>query len=209
MPSLQEAMMMAQGGGQPPMMAEEEMAMAGAEQAGEALGLEEELDGDIGFGLLASLIYAQETQPILQDALSAANPIPAIAQIVAQSVDKVASKSEEKGMPLSPRVWLSEGGAVDRALDEIGNIAQKMGVDFGESARSAAFGEVIDALKLARGAKARGQQGGGGMGAPPMGEAPVGAPSGPSGAPVGGGAPVPQMDPNYDPAGGPAMMGEM
>lgn len=202
MPSLQEAylgMQQAPQGG-PPMggMPPEGAPMEGEDRA--PLGLEEELDGDIGFGLLASLIHAQETQPILQDALSTPNPVPAIAQIVAQSVDKVASKSEEKGMPLSPRIWLSEGGAVDRALNEIGNIAMAMGVEFGESARSAAFGEVIDALKLAREAETRGQQGGAGMGAPPMGAAPVGAPTPANEAP---------MDPNYDPAGGPMPMGGM
>lgn len=182
----------------------EEEAMLAEEGAPpeEPLDPGEELDSDIGFGLLASLIYENETTDILEDALNKPNPVPAIAQLLASAVDKIAQKSEERGTPLSPRIWLSKGGAVDRAIDEIAEMAEKLKINFPNQAQSAVFGEVIDALKLAGQAEKRGQQGGAGMGAPPMGAAPVGAPMAPAGAvPSSGpppmeGAPMPMMGGN-------------
>lgn len=189
MPGLQDMsaqMAQAQQGAPPP---EEEMMLAeeGAPPE-EALDQGEELDSDIGFGLLASLIYEDETTKFIADALNKQNPVPAIASILASSVDKIAQKSEAKGVPLSPRIWLSKGGAVDRAIDEIAEIAEKLKINFPEQAQSATFGEVIDALKLAGQAEKNGRQGGAGMGAPPPGEAPVGAPMPPAGP-----APMPQQ----------------
>lgn len=180
---------MAQQGPPPP---EEEMMLAeeGA-PAEEALDSGEELDSDIGFGLLASLLYEDATTDLLEDALSKQNPVPAIAQMLASAVDKIAAKSEERGTPLSPRIWLSKGGAVDRAIDEVAEIAQRLKINFPEQAQSAVFGEVIDALKLAGQAEKRGQQGGAGMGAPPPGAAPPQPPMPSGGPPPMEGAPVP------------------
>lgn len=180
MPGLQDMaaqMAMAQQGPPPP--AEEAALVAEGAPLEEALDTGEELDSDIGFGLLASLIYEDETTKFLLDALSKQNPVPAIASIIASSVDKIAQRSEAKGLPLSPRIWLSKGGVVDRAIDEVAEIANKAKINFPEQAQSAAFGEVIDALKLAGQAEKQGQQGGAGMGAPPPPVAPVGAPMGP------------------------------
>ncbi len=194
MPGLQDMsaqMAMAQQGTPSP---EEEMMLAeeGAPPE-EALDQGEELDSDIGFGLLASLIYDDETTKFIADALNKQNPVPAIASILASSVDKIAQKSEAKGVPLSPRIWLSKGGAVDRAIDEIAEMAEALKINFPEQAQSAVFGEVIDALKLAGQAEKRGQQGGADMGAPLGGEAPVGAPTQPMAPPPMEGAPMPMM----------------
>lgn len=186
MPGLQDVMM----NQQPPlpeeeMMMAEEGAVAGEEAAAadEALDVGEELDSDIGFGLLASFIYDDATTQQIQNAFSAQNPVPALAQILSAAVDKIAQKSEERGTPLSPRIWLAKGGAVDRAIDEVAEIADKLGINFPEQAQSAAFGEVVDALKLAGQAERRGK------GAPPPPEAPVGAPM------ASGAMPVPMMAP--------------
>lgn len=194
MPGLQDAAMMMQQqeqqvadseGGIP----QEELVAEEQATADEALDVGEELDSDIGAGLLYEFILSNETTDQIENALSAQNPVPAIAQIIATGVDKIAQKSEERGMPLSPRIWLSKSGAVDRAIDKIAEMADKLGVNFPEQAQSAAFGEVVDALKLAGQAERRGK------GTPPPPEAAVGAPSAPSGAPIApvGAMPVPQM----------------
>jgi hypothetical protein len=164
-------------GGPPP---PEEMAQEGQAAPSSPLAPDEELDADIAFGILGNLIYEDQATKIIMDALTnAQNPAPIIASMISKSIDTTAKKLADKGMELSPNVWLAEGGATDRLLDEIAELAEKGGVQFNDQLQSMVFGEVLDQLKIAAQADKKGQGGASpppnmgtmppemGMGAPP------------------------------------------
>jgi hypothetical protein len=94
-----------------------------------------------------------------------------LGNFLASAMDRINQKLQQKGMDLSPNIWLAEGGVVDRLLDEVEELASKAGVAFDDAVSSAVFAEVVDQLKLAGQANAKGQS------APPAGPPPgMGAP---------------------------------
>jgi hypothetical protein len=157
------------------------------------LAPDEELDSDIAFGLLGSLIYSEQGTQQMLNVLGAQNPAPAMGNFLASAIDRTNKKLGSKGMDLSPNIWLAEGGVVDRLLDEVAELANKAGVKFDAALQSQAFAEVIDQLKLAGQAESRS----GGAGQQPPGPlAPEQQEAGPPGPPpvdpmAGGGTPPP------------------
>jgi hypothetical protein len=113
------------------------------------LSKDEMMDTKIAYEMMRGLFLNPKGQGVLLDALSKPNPAPATSIIVASMVDKIAKKMEQKGLGLSPRAWLAEGGAVDKTLDEMANIASKNKIAFDERLQSQVFAGVVDQLKLA------------------------------------------------------------
>lgn len=128
------------------------------------LSKDEMQDTEIAFGMMRNLLTAKEGNGVLMDALSKPNPAPALSLILSTIVGKVAKKMDEKGLGLSPRVWLAEKGAVDRTIDHVAEVAKKNKVPFDDALQSQVFGGVVDQLKLAQEADANGEN------SPPEGE---------------------------------------
>lgn len=147
------------------------------EQGRSALSPAEELDADIAFGLMASLLHSPEGGKVAMNALKTAkNPAPALAMFVSTAMDKINNQMKERGMELSPRMWMAEGGAVDRFMDELAEFASAEGVKVPPQLESMVMAETIDQLKLQSQAGKQGQP-------PAPGAAPAGPPPAPQGAP--------------------------
>lgn len=129
----------------------------------------EELDSDIAFGLMSSLVYSEQGSKVLGNALKTAeNPAPAIALFIATAVEKINKQMEGRGMAISPNAWLAEGAAVDRIMDEVAELGGMMGAEVSPQLESMVMAEVIDQLKLMGQAEKQGAQ----QGPPPQGMAP-------------------------------------
>lgn len=144
----------------------------------------EELDSDIAFGLMSSLVYSEQGSKLLENALKTAeNPAPAIALFIANAVEKINKQMKQRGMEISPNAWLAEGAAVDRIMDEVAELGAMTGAEVSPQLESMVMGEVIDQLKLMGQAEKQGAQQ-----APPPPGGPQMAPP-----PPGGGMPPPPM----------------
>lgn len=109
----------------------------------------EELDADIAFGVMSSLLYSDQGSKVVTSALKTAqNPAPAIALFVAGAIEKVSKQLEQRDMAVSPNAWMAEGGAVDRLLDEIAELGEMAGAPVSPQLESMVMAEVVDQLKL-------------------------------------------------------------
>jgi hypothetical protein len=137
------------------------------------LAPDEELDSDIAFGLIAKILYEDEGTDQLLNIFSAQNPAPALGNLLTTMIDNIGKKLSQRGMDLSPNIWLAEGGVVDRVIDEVAELAEGAKIKFDDALQSQVFGEVIDQLKLAGQAEKNGAQmpPEEGMGPPPPGGA--------------------------------------
>ena len=128
-----------------------------AQQQGSALSPAEELDADIAFGVMANLLYGEGGSRIVMDALGAENPAPALASMLAGIMDKVDKQLGQRGVNLSPNVWMAEGGAVDRAVDAISDIGAMAGMEVSPQLESMVMAEMVDQLKMMRQGMGQGQ----------------------------------------------------
>jgi hypothetical protein len=160
----------------------------------------EELDADIAFGVMASLLYSPEGSKIVSGALRGKNPAPALGMFISSAMEKVNKQMEERGMPLSPNAWLSEGGAVDRLMDSVAELGGMSGAQVTPQLESMVMAEVIDQMKLMSATAKKGAQAGSANAAPsPMGPPP----------PPGGATPPQGMDAGMPPQGMPPPAGPM
>lgn len=171
---------MAQGGApmqEEPPMPEQDVNMTEQGGMGEEtrpLDEAEELDADIAYGLLASMILEDDAVKSIKGLTEAQNPIPVIAAMVSNSVKELASSLQNSDMNVSPNVWLADGGAVDRAIDLVSDIAGGLP----DEIKNGVFSDIVDQMKLmsqGQGGQQPPQQPGAemmgapqGMGQPPM-----------------------------------------
>lgn len=163
----------------------------GGQEDRSELAPDEELDSDIAFGLIAKILYEDEGTDQLLNILSAKDPTPALGNLLATMIDSIGKKLAQRGMDLSPNIWLAEGGVTDRVIDQVAELAEKAGIALDDAAQSAVFAEVIDQLKMAGAAEKKGaagpppQEGApppeAGMVPPPMEQQQAGPPMGPMG----------------------------
>lgn len=165
---------MAKGGGAPmqqePPMPEQDVNMTErGEEEVRPLDEGEELDSDIAYGLLASIILEDDAVQSIKGLTQSQNPIPIIAAMISNSVKELVSGLQDSDMNVSPNVWLADGGAVDRAIDLVSDIAGGLP----DEIKNGVFSDVVDQVKLM--SQGGGQQGGPemmgapqGMGQPPM-----------------------------------------
>lgn len=84
-------------------------------QEGNTLGKEENLDVDIAEGLGMKMLESPEAQQVLGAAMDGSgDPAAKLGTFFAQLIDKIQTKMDTSPIPLSPRIWLSEGGVLDR-----------------------------------------------------------------------------------------------
>lgn len=105
-------------GGMPPALEQEEMEAA---PQGNQLSDEENLDVEIGTGLVMKFLKKPEAQKIVADAMDGqGDPSAKLGVFLSQMIDKVQTKMEQTPVPLSPRIWLSVNGVIDQVMNNIG-----------------------------------------------------------------------------------------
>ncbi len=113
----------------------------------------DEADQKIAVGLATAQILTEEGAQVVAKALSSGNPPKILAAFLAQLIEMIQTHSASTDIPMSPVVWLAEGGAVDELGEIFEVVAEKAGVEFDEEA-------IMPAVKqeLARILQQRGQQ---------------------------------------------------
>lgn len=82
---------------------------------------EEELDVEIGVAILTKLLREPEAQGLFEEALSGAgDPAAKLGVLFSQAIEEVQTRMQDTPIPLSPRIWLSDGGVIDRMLEDVG-----------------------------------------------------------------------------------------
>lgn len=83
----------------------------------EGLEDEENLDVEIAEGLATVLIDTPQAQEVLAQATQGGgDPAAALGVFFAQLFDKLQTKMDQSPTPLSPRIWLSNNGVLDRLV---------------------------------------------------------------------------------------------
>lgn len=99
------------------------------EQSGEKLDKEELLDQEIASAALFEGLLSEEGQNAVSKALQSPEPAKALALLIYNVIEPAQVASMDSDTPLSPRVWLANGGAVDELLDELEDLASNFGMD--------------------------------------------------------------------------------
>lgn len=141
------------------------------------LSAEEEKDSQIAASMLTQTFLSDQGADSLATALATPEPAKAVAIIVSQVIEMAQRESAKTEAPMSPRVWLAEGGAIDDAAEDVYKVAQANGIELPSGFFSQLKQEVAGLLQR-RGKELAAQ-----------GEAPPGG--APEQQPAGGGAPVP------------------
>lgn len=120
----------------------------------EALGEEENVDVEIAEALGSKLMSTPEAQQLLQEASQGqGDPAAKVGVFFAQMIGKLQEKMENTPVPLSPRIWLSQNGVVDRWVEDLsedGLLPEGIG--------DAVKEEIANILKLQKGAMEGGGQ---------------------------------------------------
>lgn len=125
------------GGAEPPMQEEQQ-------QQGDALGDEENLDAEIAENLGMKLMQTPEAQQTLQGAVGeGGDPVAKLGVFFSQLIDKIQTKFDSTDTPLSPRIWLSQGGVLDSWIEDLSE-AGLLTPDLAEPVKT----EVVNVLKL-------------------------------------------------------------
>lgn len=110
----------------------------------EMLGQEENLDVEIAESIGMKLMQTPEAQQTLQGAVGeGGDPVAKLGVFFARLIDKIQTKMDETQTPLSPRIWLSNGGVLDSWMEDL----SEMGVVPMELAPEVK-NEVMEVLKL-------------------------------------------------------------
>lgn len=151
----------------------------------ERLSEEEEMDREVASAALFEGLLSDNGIQALNKAFKTPEPAKAVAMLIFNVIEPAQVASMDSETPLSPRVWLAGGGAVDELLDEVADNADLFGVeeDQIEEMYSPIKQEVTSLLQQ-RG-EALQQEGMQASQAPPQ-QAPVPMPGG--GSPMMGGA---------------------
>lgn len=141
----------------------------------------DDLDIQIATGLL-SVALMEKGLDAVSSAASQPNPITPLSSILTIMLKELLPSLEQSGMGVDPNVWLSDGGAVDRAIDLMGQMTGGLP----DEVKNGVFMEVVDQMKLlSNQSKNQGiQQPQGGEGMGPSGNS--GAPPQPMQPPMGG-----------------------
>jgi len=156
----------------------EEQPMPEQQEQPTQLSEEQELDADIAYGLLASMLLEQESVDSIRGLAKAQNPATPVAAMISAVVKELVQNLEGSDMQIDPNVWLADQGAVDRAIDLVSDISGGMP----EEVKGAIFSDIVDQVKLMAGGEGQGGQ-------PPMGGDPMQQqqpPMGPPPMPMGG-----------------------
>ena len=132
------------------------------------LSKEEMLDVEIGVGLVGKFLKEPQAQQIIDEAMNGqGEPGAKLGVFFAQMIDKLQTKMQDTPTPLSPKIWLAQGGVIDQ-------VCQRIGVP--EEIVVATKDEIMNILKLQ-------SQSMNNQGPPPPEEMPMEAGAPPMGAP--------------------------
>lgn len=140
-----------QGGVPPTEEPEASMAPPSPEEGGQPLRdmtEEEELDVKIGTNSIRKILQSEEGKQMIQQ-LSASHMDTTFgaAMLVMQATNTLLDSMQESGLEITPASLLSPGGIVENVINDIGDILESDGVEFGQEHRSATMEEVMDMVK--------------------------------------------------------------
>ena len=133
---------------------------------------EEEMDQEIGTAVLVDTFLGGEGEQGISRALNSPEPAKALAIQIFSVIEATQTESMDTEMPLSPRMWLAQGGAVDDFMEDLSEFGPRFGADSAtiEGLAPSVKQELVTMFQ-ARSKDLAGQaaqQGGGGMGGPPQ-----------------------------------------
>lgn len=148
------------------------------EQEGATLTKEEEVDANLATAMGATALYVPEMQEAIVGLAQSADPVMVAGQLVANLVVNVKEQSMTRGLDLSDKIWLADGGVADRLADELCKVIDATTGQDMDGMTDKVWIEALNVLKMMNG----GPQQGRGQGAPetapqPAGGAPMGPPA--------------------------------
>jgi len=114
---------------------------------------------------LTTSLLSEQGEQALVTALAGPEPEKAVAIIIAQIIEMAQTESGQTDIPMTPTVWLMEGGAIDNAEEDIEAVAEANGIELPDDFEEMVIDEVATVLMKRREAILAQQQQGGG--APP------------------------------------------
>jgi hypothetical protein len=113
-------------------------------RAQESLGEEENLDVELAEKLGMKLMKTPEAMKTLQGAVSGqGDPVAKLGVFFSQLIDKIQTKLDDSPTPLSPRIWLSQGGVLDLWMEDLSEEGM-VPAELAEPVKE----EVLNVLKL-------------------------------------------------------------
>lgn len=95
----------------------------------ERLSEEEEMDREVASAALFEGLLGDEGIGALTKAFNSPEPTKAVALLIFSVIEPAQVASMDSDTPISPRVWLAGGGAVDEFLDEVADNADLFGLE--------------------------------------------------------------------------------
>lgn len=93
------------------------------------LNKDEMMDQEIASAALFEGLLSEEGLSAIERALKSPEPAKALALLIYNVIEPAQVASMDTDTPISPRVWLANGGAVDELFDELYELAGALGVD--------------------------------------------------------------------------------
>lgn len=116
---------------------------------GDLLTDEEETDVDLATAMANVALSMPEVTDSLDQMVQSAEPVLAIGQFIANMVLNIKEQAMTQGLNLSDKIWLAEGGVVDRIDDSVvQNLAQRTGLDLTQDMQKIWI-ETLNVFKLA------------------------------------------------------------
>lgn len=143
-----------------------------------SLSPEEKADVKIASSMLTQSFLSEEGSQALAKALSTPEPAKAVAMIISQIIEMAQTESQQTDTPLTPTVWLMDGGAIDEAEDDIEAVAEASGIQLPEGFEEALIDEVAVLIERRAAEFQKAPQDGAPSPAPVPGQPMGGAPNG-------------------------------
>jgi len=134
----------------------------------------DEMDKKIAVGLSAVQMLSPEGSQVIAKNLASKNPAKQIAIFLGQLIEQVMEASQGTEIPMSPAVWMSEGGVIDELGEILATIAEKSGIQVDIAALIPAIKQELMVLSEAANKQMQQQEQAG----PPQGAPPQGPPAG-------------------------------
>lgn len=98
-------------------------------QGEDKLNEEELLDQEVASAALFEGLLNEQSLGAVGKALNSPEPAKAVALLIFNVIEPAQVASMDTETPISPRVWLANGGAVDELMDELASLGEMFGMD--------------------------------------------------------------------------------
>lgn len=99
------------------------------EPPSDSLNDDEKMDQEIASAALFDGLLNEQSLAAISKAFKSPEPAKAVALLIFNVIEPAQVASMDTDTPISPRVWLANGGAVDELIDELADLGEMFGLD--------------------------------------------------------------------------------